>query len=103
MNSPFLYRLILVIWASVTMPLVLIGQNDSLLFPFNDTRDPLEQDDRKIYGNTPSSVETEFEYDPESGNYEYRQKLGELNYRPPSYLSFDEYSDYEAKKARDDY
>jgi cell surface protein SprA len=103
LNSPFLYRLILVIWASVTMPLVLIGQNDSLLFPFNDTRDPLEQDDRKIYGNTPSSVETEFEYDPESGNYEYRQKLGELNYRPPSYLSFDEYSDYEAKKARDDY
>ncbi|GAB5538104.1 MAG: cell surface protein SprA [Salibacteraceae bacterium] len=82
---------------------MLIGQSDSLLFPFKDTYDPLEQDDRKIYGNQPSGIETEFEYDPESGNYNYQQKYGSLNYRPPSYLSFDEYNDYAAKKAQDDY
>jgi len=85
------------------MPLMLIGQNDSLLFPFNDSFDPLDQEERKLYGENPSSVETNFEYDPESGNVNYKQSMGELNYRPPSYMSFDEYSDYEKKKSMDDY
>lgn len=80
-----------------------MGQEDTLLFPFNDTYDPLEQDDRKLYGQPPSGVETEFEYDPESGNFYYQQKYGELNYRPPSYMSFDEYSDYEKKKSMSEY
>ncbi|MEZ4721995.1 MAG: cell surface protein SprA [Flavobacteriales bacterium] len=85
------------------MPSVLLGQNDSLLFPFNDNRDPLGEDDRKIYGPKPSSVETEVEYDPETGNYNYKQSMGGLNYSPPAYMSFDEYKDYEKKKSMHDY
>lgn len=89
------------------MPFMLYGQTDTtksdLKFPFNDVYDPLEEKDRKLYGTSPSSVETEFEYDPETGNYEYRQKMGDLNYRPPSYLSFDEYQEYEKKKSMNDY
>jgi len=96
-----------VVWASVMMPLVLFSQEDTakngMLFPFEDTYDPLQDDDRKLYGGKPTGVETEIEYDPESGNYEYQQKFGNINYRPPSYLSFDEYQDYEAKKSMNDY
>jgi len=96
-----------VVWASVMMPLVLFSQEDtaknSMLFPFQDTYDPLQEDDRKLYGGKPTGVETEFEYDPESGNYDYQQKYGNINYRPPSYLSFDEYQDYQAKKSMNDY
>lgn len=86
------------------MPFLLKAQTepDSLRFPFQDTYDPLQDDERKLYGPKPST-ETEFEYDPETGNYEYNQKMGELNYRPPSYLSFDEYQDYEQKKSMNDY
>lgn len=73
-----------------------------LLFPFSDNYDPLNQDDRLLYGGQPTDVETSFEYDPETGNYNYEQKLGDLNYKPPSYLSFDEYQDYEAQKSMSD-
>lgn len=89
------------------MPLVIYAQTDtnknSLLFPFQDSRDALEADDRLLYGEDPEGVETEIEYDPETGNYEYRQKYGNINYRPPSYLKFDEFQDYQAKKSMDDY
>lgn len=85
------------------MPLMLFAQNDSLLFPFQDSYDPLEQEDRKLFGPPPSSVETEVDYDPETGNYNYQQSMGKLNYRPPSYMSFDEYSEYEKKKSMGDY
>jgi cell surface protein SprA len=84
------------------MPLVLLGQGDSLLFPFEDKYDALQENDRKLFGEPPSNVETEIEYDPESGNYNYKQSMGKLNYRPPSYLSFDEYKDYEKKKSLND-
>lgn len=88
------------------VPLLLLGQVDSsdseLLFPFSDPYDPLQADERKLYGEPPTGVETQFEYDPETGNYEYKQRYGDLNYRPPSYLSFDQYKDYEAKKAMSD-
>ncbi len=95
-------------WASLLMPLVVLAQEDDttsndLLFPFQDTYDPLEDDDRLLYGQPPSSVETEFDYDPETQQYNYQQKLGSLNYRPPSYLSFDEYQEYESNKAMKDY
>jgi cell surface protein SprA len=85
------------------MPLVLFGQSDSLLFPFKDTYDPLDADEGKIHGKKPSSVKTEIEYDPETGNYNYKQSMGSLNYRPPSYMSFDEYNDYEKRKSMNDY
>ncbi|MEX2595331.1 MAG: cell surface protein SprA [Salibacteraceae bacterium] len=89
------------------MPFLLFSQEDTakneLLFPFMDTYDPLQEDDRKLYGGKPSGVETEIEYNPDNGNYEYSQKFGNINYRPPSYLSFDEYQEYQAKKSMNDY
>ena len=94
------------IWASLWMPLIVYGQLDTsstLLFPFEDTRDGLEEDDRLLYGQPPSGLETEVEYDPDTKEYNYSQKLGKLNYRPPSYLSFDEYQEYQNKKSMSDY
>lgn len=92
----------MVAWVLMLVPSLVNAQDDSLRFPFQDTYDPLQQDDRMLHG-PPPSTQTEFEYDPETGNYEYQQKMGRLNYRPPSYLSFDEYKDYEEKKSINDY
>lgn len=68
---------------------------------------PILQDEPKtpFLLNQPSNVTTEFEYDPETGTYNYTQKLGEdgLFYRRPTYMTQDEYIDYSNKQAVDDY
>lgn len=51
----------------------------------------------------PSNVEQNIEYDPETGRYVFSEKVGELNYRPPSSMSLDEYKRYDAQKSRQDY
>jgi len=79
-------------------------EGDSLRFPIQKSYDPLMKDDsRKLFGEDPSNVETEIQYDPESGNYEYRQKMGDLDYSNPSYMSFDEYQDYQLDKSMGEY
>ncbi len=82
-------------WALFAMSPVLHAQDTNLRFPIRDSYDALDQDNRKIYGAQPTNVKTEMEYNPQTGNYEYKQTMGSLNYRPPSYLSFDEYNEYE--------
>lgn len=51
----------------------------------------------------PSSIEKTIEYDPASGNYIINERIGDLNFRPPTYLSFDEYIEYRRKKEERDY
>lgn len=95
-------------WFLLPLLLCMFGvsyaQTDSLRFPIKRSYDPLMNDDeRKLFGEDPSNVETEVEYDPETGNYEYRQKLGDMDYSNPSYMSFDEYKDYQMDKSMGDY
>ncbi len=89
------------------MPSLLLGQDDStqsdLRFPIQQSYDALDFESRSLYGPEPTGTEPQFEYNPETGEYEYKRNLGELNYRPPSYLDFDEYQDYEAEKSLNDY
>jgi len=51
----------------------------------------------------PSNISQNIEYDPESGRYVFTEKVGELNYRPPSSMSLDEYRKYEAEKGKANY
>jgi cell surface protein SprA len=103
---------LLVVGASLLMPFLLFsqgggegGESDSnkLRFPFKDSYDALENDDRLLYGQPPSGISTEFEYDPETGQYNYKQKLGQLDYRPPSFLDFYEYQEFQKQKAKEEY
>ena len=75
-----------------------------LLYPFNDELDPTPGENTSgLQLNDPSNVETEIEYDPESGNYDIGQSMGDLNYRNPTYMTFDEYQEYNAGQALRDY
>ncbi|MFT4680579.1 MAG: cell surface protein SprA [Flavobacteriales bacterium] len=75
-----------------------------LLYPFSDELDPTPGANTSgLQLNDPSNVETEIEYDPESGNYDIGQSMGGLNYRNPTYMTFDEYQDYNAGQALRDY
>jgi len=39
------------------------------------------------------------EYDPETNQYLFQNKIGDLNYRNPTYMSFDEYQEFELKNS----
>jgi len=51
----------------------------------------------------PSAIEKKVEYDPESGQYIIYEKIGEEDYRPPTYLTFDEYMEYTEKEQQESY
>jgi cell surface protein SprA len=51
----------------------------------------------------PSNVKQSIVYDPVTNRYVFSEKIGELNYRPPSSMSLSEYRRYEAQKSKTDY
>lgn len=87
--------------------LVFPADTDSLALPYPipDSYDPTPTGESNgLYLNDPSNIETEVDYDPESGEYNIEQNVGDdFYYRPPTYMSFDEYQDYNANQALRDY
>ena len=77
---------------------------DSLKFPFNDSPSPFgENSNRSVFLKNPSNINTEFVYNPKTGNYEYIQKIGDKYYRPPTYMTFKEYTEYQIDKSNKDF
>lgn len=78
-----------------------------LKYPFKDKSltDPLHEDyrDGGLKLKDPSNINTSLEYDPVTGQFNIKQKMGELDYRSPSYMDAEEYSDYAFKKAVKNY
>lgn len=81
-------------------------QDVKLRYPFKDKSlvDPLEnKDENGLKLKEPSNINTTVDYDPATGHYNLSQKMGKSNYRPPSYLDKEEYSDYAMNKMIKDY
>ncbi len=80
-------------------------EEDPLPYPIPETYDPTPMgQDNPLYLSKPSNVESNIEYDPESGEYYITETMGDrLNYRNPSYMSFDEYQEYNATQSLRDY
>ena len=75
-----------------------------LIYPFDDELDPTPGAPTSgLQLNDPSNVSTDIDYDPETGNYNIGQSMGDLNYRSPTYMTFDEYQEYNASQAIRDY
>ncbi|MFT5998331.1 MAG: cell surface protein SprA [Neolewinella sp.] len=51
----------------------------------------------------PVGLRKTVEYDPATGTYVVREKLGEIDFRPPTYLTFEEYFKYREQKDQDRY
>ncbi len=51
----------------------------------------------------PAVIEQKVEYDVETGQYIITEKIGEDYFRAPTYMSFQEYVDYQAKQQEKDY
>jgi len=69
-----------------------------LPYPFQDQGNyPVYSpaDSSKLFLSTPSNISSGIEYDPETNQYKFTNKIGDFNYRNPTTMSFSEYQDYE--------
>lgn len=80
-------------------------QKDSLRFPISDRRgDPFSVKSNNPFNLSDTGfIKRSVEYDPKTKSYFIREKIGSLNYRKPSVLSFDEYLKIQNKNAEADY
>ena len=56
-----------------------------------------------LYLNTPSVLNPQVSYDAETGNYIIQQSIGNYQLSNPSYLSFEEFKEYNIQKALRNY
>ncbi len=76
-----------------------------LIYPLEDEGFPYtgKENSDPMLLNLPSSVKSDVEYDPTTGLYVLRHKIGDIDFRPPTYMTLEEYRDYEMQNAVDDY
>ncbi len=81
------------------------GKTDSikLRYPFPDSKE-LELTKRPgFYLPNPSNIQRSVEFDPVTRRYVIREKVGEHLYRPPQYLTIEEYQRYENNLVKQDF
>jgi cell surface protein SprA len=76
-----------------------------LPFPFKDQPafGHTSRDSVNIFLNKPDNINYEIEYDPETGQYIFYEKVGKLNYRLPQTMSLDNYISHDFEKSVKDY
>lgn len=62
-----------------------------------------DENTNPLFLKPPTSLKSDVEYDPETGLYILKHKIGNLDYRPPTYMSLDEYREYDLKNSVKDY
>ena len=72
-------------------------------FKDNNGKPPMTDPKSKLYLDNPDNVKTDVQYNPKTGNYDIKQKVGAMDYRPDTYMKMKEYQDYVFKKSMRDY
>jgi len=82
-----------------------VDDKTELLYDFKDNngKQPLNDPKSKLYLENPENVKTDVQYNPKTGNYDIKQKIGDRDYRPETYMNLKEYQDYVFKKSMRDY
>ena len=77
----------------------------NLPYPFEDDigGQPPGSIDNGLFLNDPSNIEKNIEYDTETGQYNISQNIGDHYFRNPTYMTFDEYLDYDMDRALNEY
>jgi cell surface protein SprA len=78
----------------------------ALPYPYQDQsgKDPMYFNNNKgLKLHDPSNIKTTVVYDPDSNQFQINQKMGDLQYREPTYMTYDEYVDYSMRKSLKDY
>ena len=77
-----------------------------LRYPFSDRyADPYSSQpyNSPLYLSYPSNIKTSVEYNPENREYDIFEKVGGLDFRRPSYMTFEEFKESQFKKSTSDY
>lgn len=74
-----------------------------LVYPIPDPADPSQNGNGNIDFSDPDNISNEVIYDPESGTYQINSTMGDMNYRPPTYMTQEEYINYDMEQALQDY
>ncbi|MBK7571973.1 MAG: cell surface protein SprA [Bacteroidetes bacterium] len=85
---------------------IAVADSDTLVYPFQDRiADSYSEGEspNPLYLKDPSNIKSEIQYDPDNNRYNINENMGELFYRNPSYLTFDEFVESEFKKTTKDY
>ena len=76
----------------------------TLPFPIEETIDPTQNPTQSFDLGDPSNVKSSVEYDPASGKYVFKEKIGDnINLRNPSMMTLDEYLKYQQQKELETY
>ncbi|MBL0138545.1 MAG: cell surface protein SprA [Bacteroidetes bacterium] len=89
-------------------PAAMVVDSDSLnlRYPFHDRMgDPYSNpgSGNPLYLKDPANIKTTVDYDPDNNRYNINENMGELFYRNPSYMSFEEFVDHEFNKSTKEY
>lgn len=81
------------------------SDTNALAYPFEDRslENPLMNKDGGLLLSNPSNIKTNVEYNPNNGNYDIYQKMGDMDYRVPMEMDSDQYMDYMYKQSQDKY
>ncbi|NOZ46181.1 MAG: cell surface protein SprA [Chlorobi bacterium] len=71
---------------------------DESEFPYYE-----KEDESPLFLKKPSNINSEIQYNPETGEYEFIQKIGKFNYRPTGTMNFEEYRKYDFDNALQNY
>jgi len=79
--------------------------NIDLPYPLNEETYPFDgiENTGGILLNDPANITTTIEYDPINNEYIFYKKIGDLNYRVPNTMSFEEYLEYDMKNSLKSY
>ena len=103
--------LILTLWAFFVpeahgaAPLYATQEPDTILrFPFknDDGTNPYFRNN-DLYLKDPENLKTTVEYDPKTNQYVIKKKIGDMDYRIPYYMDYDDYLQYQLDKMMFDY
>lgn len=80
--------------------------NDSLIFQLPESQswdNPLDEPSSGFYLSTPSNLQPQLEYDPETKLYSVEQNINGFRLSNPTFLSSEEYDNYNSKQSIVDY
>ena len=85
------------------LPDSIVQDSIDLKYPFKEDPTLPFSDAGKIsplFLKNPANISSDIVYDPESNSYVFSEKVGKLNYRPSTYMTLDEYRQFELNEAK---
>jgi len=90
-------------WWPLAPPDSLEGDTVRLPYPFDEESTAPGNKEYGLFLKNPSNIKTNLEYDPVTRQYYYTYKIGDLTYRLPTTMTFEEYQQTDMQTMLDNY